>query len=352
MRVKGPHRVHPTTEPKSPGPRASVVIPTRDGAHHLPDCLGSLERQTFRDFETILVDNGSADGSGDLVRRRFPWAQWVPLGRNRGFSAAVNEGIRRSKGLYVVLLNNDTRADARWLEGLVAAMDRTPEAAFGACKLVSFDRPPTIDAAGDGYSLIRASAFRIGEGMPASAFSTTSWVFGASAAAAIYRRSLLEDIGLFDEDFFFLFEDVDLDLRAQVAGHRCLYVPGAVVSHKRGASADIWTPDVQARALRNRIWVAGKNLPGPLFALWWACFIPRIAWILVHVAILGRHPAPRGIRPTSLPRGWSLARYLGELVTALRRTPAKRRAARPLRRLRSLELLTRLTMKHRPVGGA
>lgn len=348
-----PLGTRPLADQRSRAPRVSVVIPNLDGMPHLPDCLGSLTQQTFRDFETIIVDNGSRDGSGELIRTRYPWVQLVEFGANRGFSAAANEGIRRSSSEFVVLLNNDTRADPRWLERLVAAMDETPDAPLAASKLLSFDPPHHIDAAGDSYSLSRASGFRIGEGEPASSFDRRSWVFGASAAAALYRRSLFDDIGLFDEEFFLLFEDVELDLRAQVAGHRCLYVPDAVVYHKRGASTDTWSPEVQALALRNRVWAAAVNLPGPLFLVWCLCFTPRLAWILVHVAMFGRHPAPAWAGPLpSHPRMSAFNVYLKELWTALRRLLSKRRERRRYRRLGSFRLLPALTASHRPVETA
>jgi GT2 family glycosyltransferase len=317
------------------GPRVSVVIPNRDGAEHLRECLAALGAQTFGDFETIVVDNGSTDASAAIVGEA-PRVRWLPLGSNRGFPAAANAGIAASTSAIVVLLNNDTAAEPEWLERLVGALDGTPSASFAASKLVRYDDAAVLDAAGDAYSLARATSFAIGHGAPASAYDRPAWVFGACAAAAAYRRPMLDDVGGFDEEFFFLLEDVDLDLRAQAAGHRCLYVPEAVVRHKRGASSDATTPEFRSRELRNRIWVPVKSLPGPLLALWWLCFCPRAVLILCREAL----------------NGWTSVRlHARALGQALRAAPAKRRAARGLRRVRTVELLAALTAKHRPLAG-
>lgn len=315
-------------------PRVSVVIPNRDGAGHLPECLDALGAQTFRDFETLVVDNGSTDRSAGIVGEHAG-VRWLPLGSNRGFPAAANAGVAASTSEIIVLLNNDTAAEPRWLEHLVGALDATTAASFAASKLVRYDDPLVMDAAGDGYSLARATSFAIGHGRSASAYDQPAWVFGASAAGSAYRRSMLDDIGHFDEEFFFLLEDVDLDLRAQAAGHRCIYVPEAVVRHKRGASSDATTAEFRGRELRNRIWVAAKNLPGPLLALWWLCFLPRLLVILGREALMG----------------WeSVLLHARAISQALRAVPAKRRASRGLRRVRSVELFATLTAKHRPLA--
>ena len=321
--------------------RVSVVVPNWNGAHHLAECLTSLEQQTYRNFETILVDNGSRDDSAEVVAR-FESVKWIALGENLGFGAAANIGIRSSTSELVVLLNNDTRAEPDWLERLVAAVDETSEASFAASKLLRYDRPDEIDAAGDGYSLWKANAVSVGQGDPASLYTTREWTFGACAAAALYRRSMLEDIGLFDEDFVLHFEDIDLDLRAQVAGYRCVYVPDAIVHHKRGASTDTWAPDVQARAMRNRIWVASKNLPGPLLTAWWVCFVIRAPVIFLLVVV--RWP------PTMLRMRNIGGRSLVEAATAWRNglgagvggARGKRRQTRAARRLGSRSVMGRI----------
>lgn len=340
----------------SPAPRVTVVIPNWNGARHLVECLNALAAQSYHDFDTLVVDNGSTDGSLDLLRERYPWVRILPLGENRGFPAAANAGIRASRSEYVVLLNNDTRADPDWLGNLVRAMDETPQAGFGASKMLRYDQPDLIDAAGDGFSLRSWAGTSLGAGEPASRYAQRAWVFGACAGAAIYRRSLFDDIGLFDDDFFLSHEDVDLDLRAQIAGHRCLFVPEAVVYHKRWGSTDVSAADVLSRALRNRIWVVGKGLPIPLLAVWAGVFLPRL---LGQAAIAGlrRRIGPRLRRPghsTVLHAGVPAGRlrdsdYLRQVLVAFRHLPRKRREVRALRRVGTVGLLAVLLRPYRPI---
>src|SRR5439155_26640591 len=137
-----------------------------------------------------------------------------------------------------------------------------PRFSYGSSKLLRLDEPEVLDSTGHRYSLWRCAALNIGDGQPATRFCRRAWVFGASAAAAIYRRSLFGDIGLFDEDFFLVHEDVDFALRANIAGHRCLFIPDAVVFHQRGGSFNV-SPRIHLIGVRNRIWAATANLPLP-----------------------------------------------------------------------------------------
>ncbi|MFU8830761.1 MAG: glycosyltransferase family 2 protein [Wenzhouxiangella sp.] len=336
-------------------PRTTVVIPNWNGAHHLPDCLDSLRDQTQPNFEVIVVDNGSTDHSIKLLETAYAWVKVIALSDNRGFSAAVNAGIRASSSEFIVLLNNDTRAQADWLERLVEAMTSQPDAAFGASKMLLWEPPHNIDSAGDRFSLWRGVGDNIGSGMRADSHSEPAWVFGACAGAAIYRRSLFDAIGLFDEDFFLVFEDVDFDLRAQVAGYRCLYIPDAIVYHKRGASTDNTSIAVMARSWRNALWVAGKNLPLPLL-------IFRFGMLSVRMSLLvGRALIVRGWRSLvggqeggdreSGPRRKSVLveHYLPAFRQALKALPGKRREVRHCRQRNTLSLLPILLRPSRPV---
>lgn len=342
--------------------RISVIIPNWNGAAHLPECMDSLQAQTFPDFEVMVVDNGSTDDSVALIKERYPRVQVLALGRNTGFSGAVNAGIRATRGEYVVLLNNDTRAEPDWLENLVRAMDEVPDASMGASKMLRYEPPHDIDAAGDGYSLWHGAGINIGAGEPHDSYAERAWVFGACAGAAIYRRSLFEDIGLFDEDFFLVFEDIDFDLRAQVAGHRCLYVPDAVVYHKRGASTDNQSYAVKTRAWRNLIWVAGKNLPPGLLAVWAFFFLLRVSRVFASailyrlLGITRRDNGARADADTEEPRPAATWRqgvlktyYFPALSDGLKRLPRKRRETRALRRRNSLRLAPVLLRAHRRI---
>ncbi len=339
-------------------PSISVIIPNWNGAHHLPECLESLGQQTFKDFETLLVDNGSSDGSLELLARDFPWVRVIERGDNGGFSKAVNDGIRNSTSAYVVLLNNDTRADPDWLATLHAGMETYSDASLGASRMLLYDPPHAVDSAGDGYSLTAGAGYNLAAGEPAASADQDAWVFGACAGAAIYRRALFDDIGLFDEDFFLVFEDVDLDLRAQVAGHRCIYLANAIVYHKRGASTDNASLEVISRSWRNTLWVAGKNLPLMLLAFWFLFFGMRMVRMF-GMAILFR--GWKKIRPSAQPRistgtpaptwreGVIATWYWPALKSALLTLPRKRRELRKLRRLGSFRLLPILLKPIRPI---
>ncbi len=244
--------------------RVTVVIPNWNGKRFLSTCLGSLRQQTFKDYETVLVDNGSTDDSVAFVNRNFSEVRVLPLPENRGFSAAVNAGIRVSRAEYVALLNNDTEVDPEWLEALVRAAESYPEAGSFASKLVDFNDRRILDGAGD---VLRRSGlpYRLGHGEPdRGQYDEAAFVFGACAGAALYRRSMLEEIGLFDEDFFANCEDGDLSFRAQLAGYCCLYVPGSVVYHMGSATFGKRSPTAVRLGTRNSLCLLVKNLPTPL----------------------------------------------------------------------------------------
>lgn len=246
-------------------PRVTVVVPNWNTREFLGPCLRSLRRQTFRDFETVLVDSASTDGSVGFVNENFPAVRTVALPENRGFSGAVNAGIGASAAELVVLLNNDTEQEAGWLESLVRAADSHPEAGLFASKLVDFADRGLLDGAGD--ALRRSGLpYRLGHGeRDRGLFGREEYVFGACAAAALYRRSVFGEIGPFDEDFFAYCEDGDVSFRAQLAGHRCLYVPDAVVYHVGGASTGgKRSPTATRLGTRNGLLLLAKNLPRPL----------------------------------------------------------------------------------------
>ena len=248
--------------------KASVVVLNWNGRPLLSACLDSLRNQSWRDFEIIVVDNGSVDGSVEFVKECFPEVRIICLGENLGFCKGNNMGIREANGEYIALLNNDTEVDPHWLEELVKALDRHPEVGFCASKIVLYDTPHLIDSAGDAYS-IAGSARKIGhlDFALKEKYRRPRFVFGACAGAAIYRRSMLEDIGLFDEDFFIIQEDVDLSFRAQLKGYKCLYVPTALVYHRLSATLKTYSTEYVYYGHRNLEFVYFKNMPFPLLLL-------------------------------------------------------------------------------------
>lgn len=320
------------TEPSAPI-RASVVIPNWNGLAHLPDCLDALQAQTFRGFETIVVDNGSTDASLDYLAGRSA-VRVVTLGENTGFPGAVNAGIAASEAEYVVLLNNDTAAEPSWLAELVGALDASPEYSWASSKLVAFDDPDVVDSAGHRYSLWVGAAFNIGEGDRAELFTQPRTIFGATAAASIYRRSLFEDIGGFDDEFFFIHEDTEFDLRANVAGHQCLFVPSAVIRHKRGASYEI-SAQIHLTGVRNRIWTT-RNLPPGLLVLWVVTKALR-AFRWIPARLFGKKTSAR--TTSSAWRDVPPSAVVRATVSAFVSLPRKRREVKAVRRRSSRQLL-------------
>jgi GT2 family glycosyltransferase len=328
--------------------RVTVVVPNWNGAGHLTTCLASLRAQTFPDFHVVVVDNGSTDDSVPLVQTAYPWVHVIELSENLGFAAAANHGIRRTASEYVALLNNDTRAHEEWLECIVAALDQTPQADFAASKMLLMEPPHRIDSAGHIYSLWRCAGVDIGRSEPNKNRADRAWVFGACAGAALYRRSLFDDIGLFDEDFFLIYEDVDLNMRAQLAGHQCLYVPDALVYHKRRGSHDAREPSTRAIAIRNAIWVAGKGLPLPLLFVCALLTLARgttrllrevIANVAHRFVSIGKSSV---VNATNTPLSAALRR---EMADGLKRLPSKRRQTQQIRRVRASELFRSMSIR-------
>jgi GT2 family glycosyltransferase len=242
--------------------RATVVIPNWNGRRLLDLCLKSLRNQSFQDFETVVVDNGSTDDSIGFLEREFPEVNMISLEENRGFAAAVNSGIEASDTEFVVLLNNDTEQEERWLGELVGAADAHPDAGHFASKLVDFHDRGVLDGAGDAMRL-SGLPYRLGHGeRDRGQFDEPGYVFGACAAAALYRKSLFEEVGHFDEDFVSYCEDGDLSFRAQLAGHRCFYVPGAVVYHMgRASTGGKRSPTATRLGTQNSLSLLVKDLP-------------------------------------------------------------------------------------------
>lgn len=263
-------------------PRVSVVIPTWNGAALLADALRSLETQDWRDFEIIVVDNGSEDDTQAMLDREFDDVRRIRFDENRGFSAAVNAGIDAARGDVIVLMNNDTEADPQWLAALVMALDEHPEVGSCASKMLDFVQRDRIDGAGDEMSPTQASTR--GRGEPdGPVFSDERYVFSACAGAAAYRREMLDEIGIFDERFFAYLEDVDLGFRAQIAGYRCLYVPGAVIYHRGGATSDRVSDTRRYWLTRNSLFLFFQNMPGRI--VWrhgWFMLLWPFADALLH----------------------------------------------------------------------
>jgi GT2 family glycosyltransferase len=254
-----------TCEPHSAAapPDVSVIIVTWNGRAYLDDCLRAVGAQQGVSFETILVDNGSTDGTREFVQERFPWVRLVPLRDNRGFAGGNNAGARAARGRFVAFLNNDTIAHPDWLRALRDGVDEASRFCLTTSRIVYAHDPTIIDSAGDGY-LQWGGAFKRHHGATADAAGESAEVFGVCGAACLMPRSVFDELGGFDEDFFASHEDVDLSYRARLRGYRCRYVAGAIVRHHGSATLG----RVRARAVfhgqRNLEWLYFKDTPASL----------------------------------------------------------------------------------------
>lgn len=257
----------------------SVIIPNWNGARFLPACLEAIRRQTYRRLEVIVADNASQDESVALLRRTYPEVKIVALAENRGFAGGVNVGLRASRGEILLLLNNDTEADSAWVSELVRALAAHPEAGAAVGKILLFDRRDTLHTAGDSFRTDGLPANRGAWQKDNGQFDREEYVFGGCGGAVAYRRRMLDQIGLFDEELYFSCEDVDLAWRAQLAGWRCIYVPTAIIYHQVSASGGGVTASYYTG--RNTIWVIAKNIPGPLLRKHWQAIVraqAKITW--------------------------------------------------------------------------
>ncbi len=264
-------------------------MPTLAADARLLECSAALEKQTQRGFEVIIVDNS---GSGAVARSGAarPGVRVIEERRNVGFGAAINDAFRQSGSAYLATLNDDAAPDPGWLAALVSAIEARPDAGMCASQVCLFGEDALDSAgmlvAGDGSSKQR------GHGRPAKFFPVAEEVLFPSGSAALYRRTMLQQIGLFDEDFFLYCEDTDLGLRARWAGWRCVYVPGAVVEHHYSHSAGRASKLKAYYVERNRLFVLAKNFPARMLAVAPFVSLARYWW---HVLFLlrGRGAAAR-----------------------------------------------------------
>jgi len=264
------------------GPLISVVIPNWNGASFLPVCLDSLKSQSFRDFEVIVVDNGSTDNSRDLLASKYKWVRVVPLGKNEGFAGGCNHGISSSHGRWVILMNNDTEAHKDWLKNIAVAIKNKPEYSFFATKILRFDKRDILDGTGDFISrslfVFRFGQFDTDQGQ----YDGLGEIFSPCGASAVYRKTMLDDIGLLDEDFFAYLEDIDLGMRAHISGYKGFFIPDAVIYHIGGASTDSeqMSPWVYKQNIRNMFLILFKDIPFPVFLI---CIPSMIFWHSAHL---------------------------------------------------------------------
>jgi GT2 family glycosyltransferase len=313
-------------------------------------CLDSLTRQTHPDFEVIVVDNGSSDASAELVGAMAS-AYPVPLRlinnpMNYGFCRANNQGFAASDSELIALLNNDAEAEPGWLAALEAAIRTSAGVGMAASKILVWEDPRRIDKAGhlmypDGQNRGRGSG-QLDQGQ----FDRVEEVLWPDGCAAMYRRAMLDEVGGFDEDFFAYADDAELGLRARIAGWTCLYTPGAVVRHHRGATLGLGSARRLTLIERNRVLLAVKLFPWNLLWANGAYYLARIlagTWAaLRNRGELRRYRGPMGKLQAAMALLWGTVSALPMIPSMLR----KRRAFRPKRRLTDRQI-RRLLLRHR-----
>lgn len=243
--------------------KVSVVTPNFNGKEFLKDYFDSLNLNKSHIGEVIIIDNNSTDGSVEFIKnypKDFEF-KLIENKKNLGFAKATNQGIELSKYSYIFTLNNDVKFGENTIEELLKIINRNDNIFSVASKMIQMDNPDLIDDAGDEYTLLAYTKKR-GDNKPIESYNEVSEVFSSCAGAALYKKSVLDEIGLFDESFFAYMEDVDLGYRAKISGYKNLYSPKAIVYHKgSGASGSRYNDFKIKLAARNNIWVVYKNLP-------------------------------------------------------------------------------------------
>jgi GT2 family glycosyltransferase len=313
--------------------KVSVIVVNWNRRDLLRACLQSLEAQTPALFEVIVVDNGSADGSPEMVEREFPAARLIRNRENRGFCAANNQGIAASQAEYIALLNNDAEAAPGWLAALLGAIEARPDCGMAASKILVWEDPRRIDKAGhliypDGQNRGRGSGER--DRGQYDRLEDTLWPDGC---AAMYRREMLAAIGGFDEDLFAYADDAELGLRARIAGWRCVYAPAAVVRHHRGATLGLQSARRLELIERNRVLLAAKLFP---WSLLWMNPVYYLARIVSGIWEAARGRGETAVYPGALGKLRIAAALIRGDCQALLLLPRMLRKRREIERIRKL----------------
>lgn len=246
---------------------ASVVIPNWNGKHLLQTCLNSLKKQTFKNFEVVVVDNGSIDGSVEYIEKfksQMSNLKCIKLDRNYGFAKAVNIGIKHSFSKYIVLINNDTEVDKNCLHFLVEAAKAHPKVGMVAAKMLNFYQKNVIDSTGDYIDVVgHANNIGLGE-KDGHKFNTPGGIFLITGGGGLFKREVFDKVGYLDEDYFAYFEDVDLGLRAQMVGFKGWFEPRAKIYHIHKATSSKNPGFLEYLQFRNMTQTIIKDFPSAL----------------------------------------------------------------------------------------
>lgn len=255
-----------------PHKKISIVIPNFNGENFLPTCLSSIYKQSYKNFEIIIIDNGSNDNS-ETVCRQYNDVKFIKLNSNYGFSKAVNQGIINSSGELIFLLNNDTELDEKCLEQINIFFENNDVDTM-ACRMIYYFQKDSINSAGDLYSIFGiATSIGKGENINNLKFNSQKRVFSACAGAAVYKKELFDEIGYFDEDYFAYMEDVDFGFRANLLKKICVYNPLSIVYHVHGGTSKKMYDFVFYHSAKNTIITIIKDIPLVILLI---LFIPLI----------------------------------------------------------------------------
>lgn len=239
--------------------KVTFIIVNFNGKAFIESCLDSIKRQTFSDFEIVVVDNGSHDGSVEFLQQKYPSVTLIALEKNLGFTGGNNAGLKKAHGKYIALINNDIVLDENWLSSMINGIETQSDLGLCSSKII-IAGTDKIDSVGDNFT----SAFtgtKIGEYQPERIFGQSFYVNGACAAAALYKREMIDVIGFFNDMFFLNHEDTDLNMRAWLAGYRCKFIPGAVAYHDVNRTIGTLSDVSVYYFSRNNVWVYLINVP-------------------------------------------------------------------------------------------
>lgn len=241
--------------------KVTIVIPNYNGKKYLEKCFNALRNQSYRDFRTILVDNGSSDGSVEWTIANYPEVDYVALQTNTGFCGAVNRGIESADTPFVILLNNDTEVDREFVREMLEGISRHKRAFSCQAKMIQFHDRSKTDDAGNYYCAL-GWAFARGKNHSPELYNKEEQIFSSCGGAAIYRKAYLEETGLFDEEHFAYLEDMDICYRALLRGYENWYLPKAIVYHVGSGTTGSRYNQFKVRySSRNNIYMIYKNMP-------------------------------------------------------------------------------------------
>ncbi len=328
------------TAPQADAPLFSVVIVNFNGGAHVQTAVASLAVQTRRDFELIIIDNGSTDGSFDALNvSGVPDVTAIPANANLGFAMGNNKAAARARGTWLVLLNPDAVAEPDWLDEIAAGIARHPGVTMFACTQIDSEDPRRLDGAGDAYFGF-GIPWRGGFGRPIDELPGEGTCFSPCGASAVFRRDVFLSHGGFDERMFCYCEDVDLGFRLRLAGHRCVFLDRARVAHTGSAIAGRQSAFAVYHGTRNRLWTYVKNMPLSLLILTLPGHVAISLYLLARAHAIGRFGATwrglvdslLGLGPVLADRRSGAARRragLGELAAAMSWNPFRLRGRRP-----------------------